>query len=320
MATPRLTARRDRTEGGGSIAAAWMGLYAVLTVATSAIAQPMPPPAIRPISPTVVPAVPAPSIPPSTSTLPSSLSLSAAFVGDTKPIRSGIVWRIYEDRGANTPPELVVKLTEPTPSRSLPPGTYIVHAAYGLASVTKRVTTNGLDISERLQISAGGLRLGGSIGDVPIPPNRLSFSIFQPLSNDSEGKLIAANVKAGELVRLPDGMYHVVSTYGESNAINRADLKVDRGRITDATLNHRAATLTLKLVVSPGGEAFAGTAFSILTPGGDVIREAIGAFPTVTLAEGEYMLIARHNGQVYTREFKVESGLDRDVEALVTPG
>ena len=94
------------------------------------------------------------------------------------------------------------------------------------------------------------------------------------------------------------------------------DLKVETGKITEATLNHRAATVTLKLVASIGGEAFAGTAFSVLTPGGDVIREAIGAFPSVTLAEGDYVLIARHESEVYTREFKVESGLNRDVEIL----
>jgi hypothetical protein len=28
------------------------------------------------------------------------------------------------------------------------------------------------------------------------------------------------------------------------------------------------------------------------------------------------VLIARHEGQVHTREFKVESGLDRDVEIM----
>ena len=108
----------------------------------------------------------------------------------------------------------------------------------------------------------------------------------------------------------------MVSTYGDSNAIMRADLKVEAGKVTEATINHRAATVTLKLVASAGGEAFAGTAFSVLTPGGDVIREAIGAFPSVTLAEGDYVLIARHEGQVYTREFKVESGNNRDVEIM----
>ncbi len=112
----------------------------------------------------------------------------------------------------------------------------------------------------------------------------------------------------------------MVSTYGESNAIQRADLRVENGKVTEATLNHRAATVTLKLVAAPGAEAFAGTAFSVLTPGGDTIREAIGAFPQVTLAEGDYVLIARHDGQVYTREFKVESGLDRDIEVVAKSG
>ena len=70
-----------------------------------------------------------------------------------------------------------------------------------------------------------------------------------------------------------------MSTYGDSNAIMRVGSEGRDGRVTEATLNHRAATVTLKLVGSAGGEAFAGTAFSVLTPGGDVIREAIGAFP-----------------------------------------
>ncbi len=125
-----------------------------------------------------------------------------------------------------------------------------------------------------------------------------------------------SGIKAGEIVRLPEGTYHVVSSYGDSNAIQRADLRVENGKVTDATMNHRAATVTLKLVAAPGSEAFAGTAFSVLTPGGDTIREAIGAFPSVTLAEGDYVLIARHDGQVFTREFKVESGMDRDIEVV----
>ena len=157
------------------------------------------------------------------------------------------------------------------------------------------------------------------MGGSPIPANRLTFSVYVPEAQNSEGRLVIADAKANDMIRLPEGTYHVVSTYGDANAIMRSDLKVESGRVTEATLNHRAATVILKLVASAGGEAFAGTAFSVLTPGGDVIREAIGAFPSVTLAEGEYVLIARHEGKVYTREFKIESGLDRDVEIITTP-
>jgi hypothetical protein len=254
--------------------------------------------------------------PASTSGEQGLIYLSVVFAGDPKPVRSGLVWRVFEDRGDGVRPVLAAKSDDAAPSFSLPPGAYIVHAAYGFAGASKRVQIRAGQTVERLAISAGALKLGGAIGETPLAPARLAFSVFVPIGNNSEGRLIAGGVKGGEVVRLPEGSYHVVSTYGDSNAIMRADLRVEAGRVTEATLNHRAATVTLKLVASAGGEAFAGTAFSVLTPGGDVIREAIGAFPSVTLAEGEYVLIARHEGKIHTREFKVESGLDRDIEIL----
>jgi hypothetical protein len=281
-----------------------LALVALFLSGSAAIAQA---PAIS-VAPTLD-AVPQPAQPEA-----GVVSLSAVFAGDLKPIRSGLVWRVFEDKGDASQPAVVAKSTEAAPNFSLPPGAYIVHAGYGFASATKRLTVQGGSVTERLTISAGALKIGGAVADVPIPPNRISFSVFVPVGNNVEGRLLRGNVKAGEIIRLPEGMYHVVSTYGESNAIMRADLKVESGKVTEATLNHRAATVTLKLVANLGGEAFAGTAFSVLTPGGDVIREAIGAFPSVTLAEGDYVLIARHEGDVFTREFKVESGLNRDIE------
>lgn len=244
-----------------------------------------------------------------------SLALAAQFASDRKPIRSGLVWRILSETADGSPPRIVARSTDAQPVFSLEPGTYLLHAAYGFASGTKRITLGPQGLRDQVSISAGGLSLAGSIGDAPIAPAQLSFQIFVPLQGNSEGRLVA-NAKGGELIRLPEGTYHVVSTYGDSNAIQRADVKVESGKVTDATLHHRAARVTLKLVAAAGGEAFAGTAFSVLTPGGDVIREAIGAFPQVILAEGDYVLIARQEGQVHSRDFKVESGLDRDIEVL----
>ena len=288
---------------------ALLSLLAVLPFTGLAQAQGLAP--ALPLSP---PTAGAPAAPASAEK--STVHVSAVFTGDARPVRSGVVWRVYEERSDATPPVLVEKATAAAPSFSLKPGNYIVHAAYGFAGASRRITVQSDNVVERLTISAGALKVGGAIGDVPISANRIAVSVYVPIGNNSEGRLVVGNVRGGEIIRLPEGTYHVVSTYGESNAIMRADLNVEAGRITEATLNHRAATVTLKLVASAGGEAFAGTAFSVLTPGGDVIREAIGAFPSVTLAEGDYVLIARHEGQVHTREFKVESGLDRDIEVV----
>jgi hypothetical protein len=246
------------------------------------------------------------------------VNAGAIFAGNNEPIRSGLVWRVFEDKGDTTQPVIITRSNSPSPSFTLAPGNYIVHVAYGFASTSKRITVQSGTLNERLVVSAGALRLKGAVGESPIAANRLTFSVYVPEAQNSEGRLVIANAKPNDMIRLPEGTYHVVSTFGDANAIMRSDLKVESGRVTEATLNHRAATVTLKLVAAEGGEAFAGTTFSVLTPGGDVIREAIGAFPSVTLAEGDYVLIARHEGKVYTKEFKVESGLDRDIEVLVS--
>ena len=253
---------------------------------------------------------------------------------DTQPLggKVPIHWRVFaEGVGAGGKHELVAQSVETAPTLSVPEGTYIVHAALDLASAVRRVTVTGSASSERLVLNAGALRIVGMLGDKPINPAKLSISIFVPEAGNSEAKLVLAGAKAGDLVALPEGSYHVVSTLldtagysgaqksgvgNKTNSVVAADLKVQAGKLTDATLRHRSAVMTLKLVNDSGGEALANTAFTILTPGGDVIRELIGAFPSLVLAEGEYVAIARHDAKTFQTTFKVSSTLDRDVEVL----
>ena len=292
----------------------------------------MPPPVARsPTAPTAAaPSSPqAPNNPVGTpiETIKGVLSVSAVLTAtDTQPVRASLKWHIFNEA---TEPDgshkLVAQSTEPAPSFSLANGTYIIHAGLGLAGVTKRVTMTGEPRTERLVLNAGALRIVGILGDAPINPSKLTISIYVPERGNSEAKLIWANARAGDVIGLPEGNYHVVSTLldttsaGYANATNsvvNADLKVQAGKLTDATLRHRAAVMTLKLVSAAGGEALANTSFTILTPGGDVIREMIGAFPSLVLAEGEYVAIARHDAKTYQTTFKVTSTQDRDVEVL----
>lgn len=253
--------------------------------------------------------------------------LSAQFsAADPQPVRQGLRWRIFEESlGPDGNHKLVAQSADATPTLPLPDGNFVVHAALGLAGATKRITVNGTLLNETLVLNAGGLKITGQLGDTPINPSKLSVSIYVPEPVNPEAKLVVANAKTGEIIGLPEGNYHVVSTLldlgtngssSPTNSVTSADLKVQAGKLTDATVRHHAATMTLKLVNSPGSEALANTAFTILTPGGDVIREMIGAFPSATLAEGEYIAIARHDGKTYQATFKVVSGADRDVEVL----
>ncbi|HEY0145928.1 MAG TPA: hypothetical protein VGB93_07225 [Methylovirgula sp.] len=262
-----------------------------------------------------------------------TLLLSALLSGtDLHPVTSGLKWRVFDEATeADGSHRLVAESSEASPSFSLPDGNYIVHCAMGLAGMTQRVMMAGAPTSERLLLNAGGLRIVPVLGDQPINPAKLTISIYVPEHNNAEAKLILSKARAGDVIGLPEGNYHIVSTLldttgfgtmaqnGIANATNsvvNADLRVQPGKLTDATLRHRAAVMTLKLVNAPGGEALANSAFTILTPGGDVIRELIGAFPSLVLAEGEYVAIARHGDKTYQATFKVESTHDRDVEVV----
>jgi hypothetical protein len=161
------------------------------------------------------------------------------------------------------------------------------------------------------------LRLEGKVGDVRIPNSQISFDVYRGSQFEtSDRRPIAEKVLTGDVVVVPEGTYNIVSNYGTANSVVRSDIRVQAGKLTDITVTHRAAVITLKLVSEKGGEALANTAWSVLTPGGDVIKESIGAFPHVVLAEGEYRAIARNEGRVYEREFKVVTGVDGDVEVL----
>lgn len=320
-AVPSPTAAR-----GAAAAAKWQPAALVpqilvpmlMVLTTSALAQaptaqqPAPPPAVT--TPPAPPAAVAPSDRPVTAN--GLITAKAVLATRDSPIRSGLIWRVYRLGSNGAAPELMARSNDATSHFELPPGTYMLHASYGFASAMRRVTLRNAPLDETLTVNAGALKVSGTIGDIAIPVSKLTFSVYLPVGNDAEGRLVVADAKPGDLIRLPEGSYRIVSTYGDTNAIMRSDLRVEAGKLTEATVNHRAATVTLKLVNTAGGEAFAGTAFSVLTPGGDVIREAIGAFPSLVLAEGDYVLIARHDGQVYTREFKVDSGQDKDIEIV----
>jgi hypothetical protein len=172
-------------------------------------------------------------------------------------------------------------------------------------------------VRETFDLPAGGVRFEGRVGDARIPDGQITFDIFSGSQLETgEKRAIVSEVPAGNIVVLPEGSYHVVSNYGDGNAVMRHDFRVTAGKLMDARINHRAAMITLKLLSERGGEAVANTSWSVLTPGGDVIKESIGAFPSVVLAEGEYVAIARNEGKAYNRQFKVEPGFDREIELL----
>src|ERR1700676_3460370 len=288
-----------------------------------------------PSGPASIPSLPAPLTQPSIAVAPpvvpppgvstagqAVLSLTARFGKDMPVINSGLVWRGFLDRPDETGTfQMIREERRATPHIVLPPGSYVIHVALGLVSAVRAVTLKSETDRESFVLPAGGLRIEGRVGASKIPQNQISFAIYKGSQFDvGERASLVPNVAAGDVVLLPEGTYYIISNYGDAtsvaNSVVRSDIRVQAGKLTDVIITHRAAVITLKLVSDRGGEALANTAWSVITPSGDVIKESIGAFPRVVLSEGEYRAIAKNEGKVYERPFNVVNGVDGEVEVV----
>jgi hypothetical protein len=278
----------------------------------------LPAPLTQPSVAAVPPVAPPPGAPAAPAAGQAVLSLTARYGKDLPVINNGLVWRIFSDRPDETGTfKLIREERGATPNIVLPPGSYVVHVALGLVSAVRAVTLKSETDRESFLLPAGGLRIEGRVGASKIPQNQISFAIYKGSQFElGERASLVPNVAAGDVALLPEGTYYIVSNYGDANSVVRSDIRVQAGKLTDVIITHRAAVITLKLVSDKGGEALANTAWSVITPGGDVIKESIGAFPRVVLSEGEYRAIAKNEGKVYERAFNVVNGVDGEVEVV----
>jgi hypothetical protein len=247
------------------------------------------------------------------------LILEGRLIEEGDPLMEGIIWRVFgarADEDDRLP--LLAEAEGGTTTVRLPAGDYLVHAAFGRAGATKRVTITDDDQMESLVLDAGGLKLDAVVGnDRRIPSDDISFEV---LLNDESGELVTVVPKAesGRVLRLSAGSYHVVSRYGNVNAVVRADIEVEAGKLTEAVMRHTGAAVTLKLVSAEGGEAIANTSWTVITQDGNTLHESIGAFPSIILAAGSYTAVATHQNRNYSRDFAVEAGINRDIEVRLS--
>ena len=238
--------------------------------------------------------------------------VSARFGGPTpQPIANGLTWRVYPVKPDARGFRPVKEDKNASPTFALPQGDYVVHVTFGMASAVRTVSLRTDNVREVFDLPAGGIRIEGRVGEAKIPQGQISFDVYRGSQFDTgERQPLVTQVATSDVVVLPEGTYYIVSNYGDGNAVVRSDIRVQTGKLTDVAVNHRAAAITLKLVNNAGGEALANTEWTVLTPGGDVIKESTGAFPKVVLAEGEYRVIARNENKNYNRDFKVTTGVD----------
>jgi hypothetical protein len=249
------------------------------------------------------------------------ITFVAFLTDDGQRIDQGLVWRVYPDQsGTNdAKPKLIGTWRDASPAVKLPPGNYIVNAAFGRAHLTRKIKVEaGVAAQERFVLNAGGLRVTAMVGSETAPDRSVSYDI---LSGDTDQlgnrTRIMSNARPGVIVRLNAGIYHIISTYGDANAVVKADVTVEAGKLTEATINHQGARVTFKLVTRTGGEAQADTQWSVQNANGESVKESVGALPTHILEPGSYVVNAKHGGRSFQRSFTVRANEAAQIEVVM---
>lgn len=249
------------------------------------------------------------------------VTLTASLTLGSRPITQALVWRVYRDKAAAGSKGLLVSThKEASPTLRLNPGTYWINVALGRANLTRKITVAGDKIEKvHVVLNAGGLRVIPVLASGEAANAKLAAFDVESDERDEHGQTtkVVAGARAGVVLRLNAGIYSIVSTYGDANAIARADVSVEAGKLSEVRVTHPAAEVSFKLVTRGGGDAIADTQWSVATRQGEVVKESSGALPTHILAPGAYTVRAKHAGRFYRRDFTVKAGDSTLVEVVI---
>ncbi len=272
--------------------------------------QPTPPPGTTP--------APNEAAPQSEEVVP--VRMVARLTADGEEIEEGLVWRVFvHTPGADGRSVQIATKQDARPTFKLKTGDYVVNAALGRAHITRRISVKpGAEAApEQFVLNAGGLRIKALVAGSEAANNTVSYAIYSDRDQTDNRKLVLSAARPNLIIRLNAGIYHIVSTYGDCNAIVSSDVTVEAGKLTEATVTHSAAKATFKLVPRAGGEALPDTQWTIQTPQGEEVKESVGALPTHILAPGSYTVIAKSQGRQFQRDITLVNGETTQVEVVM---
>lgn len=251
------------------------------------------------------PATPAPGG--NAAATPGQLSAVARIVTGSAPMTSGVNWTVYMAE-AGAPSRRVATSKDAQPTFELKPGDYVIESNLGYARVRDFVSVApGEKASSDVAFNAGGLSLSTVLaGKTPPNPADVSYTV----SDRGTGRIVVKNLGSNKVIHLNSGDYEVISRYGSANAIVKANLSIQPGKLTEATLNHNAGRINFKLE-GDGGKALENVRWEVETSNGTAVANSVVSRPGYVLAAGAYKVVAKHEGNIYRSSFMVRPGEDK---------
>ena len=247
------------------------------------------------------------------------LRLRGQITSGTAPIARPIDWAAYRVEDAEADRwRKIADVSTPVASIPLPPGRYVVRAAYGAVRAAKvLVVRPGRRIDATFILNAGGLRILPALAFMDTPEGAAAKHwIFAAVPNENGGRrLFAQSDVIGEVIRLNAGTYSLVSRLGNANAVVETDVTIRPGMLTEVEINHKVGLVTLRLSGAARETASGGPVkWQLFDSRGAIVFRAEGRETAQVLLPGRYRAMAEYRGKSYTSEFTVEIGEKKTVE------
>jgi len=226
-------------------------------------------------------------------------------------ITDGVTFLVYEDDPARPLGRReVVRSAAPTPTFTLPAGTYYVTARTAAAEVQQQIAIGPGDIVRRtLPLGLSRVKLSATLDGAP-PPANMPL-VFKVVLLDGDAREVARTVANKPEFELSPGHYRLEAHLGATNVKATRELKLAAGQSRDIKLKLEAGRVTLKLAGNRSGFGTGDVFWEIKDANQHTVLRTSRPRPTALLAPGRYVIESETRDQQFKSALELKAGDDR---------
>jgi len=233
--------------------------------------------------------------------------------GESEEMTNGVTFIVYEDdpdalRGRRE----VIRSAAPSPTFTLPAGTYYITARTSGAETRDQVAIGAGDVVKRtLPLALARLKLSATLdGEAPPEDMPIAFTVFRLDGGPHE--IMRTVAKEPEL-ELSAGRYRLEAVLGATNVKATSEITLTAGQSQTVVLNLEAGHVTLKLADAQA--AAAGDVFWEIKDGErHTVLRTSQPQPVALLGPGRYFVMSETRDRQLWGAFEVKAGEHRTFE------
>lgn len=225
------------------------------------------------------------------------IELSARFTEKSKNYADSIDWKVKNASG-----EVLFEAAAPVVSFKLKPGAYEVLGRYGNVTIDEGIS---LPPTTRLAVNfvlnAGALRILPRLPEAFGPALQSTTKVYA-LNGAHPGRLVATDVKPGEMLKLAAGTYRIETRYAAGNVAAVTDVEVKPGLLRAVDVTHHAGLAQLSTNKRQDAQ------WLVMENSGAVLPLPAGTEITALLKPGAYVAEAHAGGKILQQAFTITEG------------